>query len=537
LDAGAPVAVDGRLGMSVAPKEGAVAKIGFGSRRPAGVVRGSLSAGWALLALAALWLAVGSSAAWAQRTTGSTGVRLDVVDLEEASAGKFYFYVSFLDGYQKPLEATDTAAWTVQFDGEKAGGKLSVGLLRDLPNAGVSAVVVLARYGPFAFDGLYEHAHRGAVKLLNGLNPDTDAAGAVVYGNNADPMERLTRKVTDARNWLTERGEAQPDNATPALMEAIDRAVDMFPAKAGGAAGVNRTVIIVTDGFDKDQLKPDVYKDRIESIQKKAEKGRVRLSILGVAIETNDQLKEMRALSERTGGTYREARTAADIETLLGHALEELRGQHVLTLETGDFQGEKLTTFAVEVSSEGETHRSNKVVSKVPKKDSQMGRYLLIGGIVLGGLIFLFILLKLISKLAGARREEVVVDTGPGLIACRQCNNQISPDWKVCKYCEALPHYGRLTVSSSGELNGRAFFIKESQTTVGKDPSNHILIEHGTVSKRHAGISVRDNKFELADFASTNKTWVNGQEIHKQFLKDGDEVGFGAVKALFKLKK
>lgn len=521
-------------------------KLGFGSGRRSGAWVGSARAGcprwadrlrWAGLALVGLTLALVAGPAGAQRTTGSTGIRLDVVDLENAHAGKFVFYVSYLDGYQKPLEAADANAWTVQFDGEKQAGTLAVSMLRDTPTAGVSAVVVLARYGPFAFDGLYEHAHRGAVKLLNGLNPDTDAAGAVVYGNNADPMERLTRKVTDARNWLTERLEAQPDNATPALMEAIDRAVDMFPSRAGGAAGVNRAVIVVTDGFDKDQLKPDVYKDRIESIQKKAEKGRVRISILGVAIETNDQLKEMRALSDRTGGTYREARTAADIETLLGHALEELRGQHVLTLDTKDFKGEKLTTFAVEVSQEGETHRSNKVVAKVPKKDSNIGRYLKLGGIALGGLLLLFIVIRVAMKLAQARREDVPVETGPSLVACRQCNNQISPDWKVCKYCEALPHFGRLTVVSSGDLNGRVFFIKESQTTIGKDPSNHLLVEHGSVSKRHAGITVRDNKFELADFASTNKTWVNGQEIHKQFLKDGDEVGFGAVKATFKLKK
>lgn len=490
----------------------------------------------------ALWLFWGLCAlfwtgASAQRTTGGTGIRLDVVDLEEAAKGKFVFYVSYLDGYQKPLEATDPGAWSIQFDGEDKKGDLAVSLLREQSEAGVSVVVVLARYGPFAFDGLYEHAHRGALKLLNGLNPDTDAAGAVVYGNNADPMERLTRKITDARNWLGEREKPLESETTPALLESLERAVDSFPARSSGAAGINRTVIVVTDGFDQVTENPGALKDRLESIQKKAERGNVRISVVGVAIETNEELKEIRVLSERTGGTYREARTAADIETLLGHALEELRNQHVLTLKTRNFTAEKITTFTVQVKQDGETHKSNKKLVKTPKKESQLGRYAIIGGVALAMLFLLVLVFKVAAKLSAARQEEEPVAVGPALITCRQCNNQISEEWKVCRYCEALPHYGRLTIVSSGDLNGRAFFIKESQTTIGKDPSNHIVIDDGSVSKRHAGVSVRDNKFELADFASTNKTWVNGQEIHKQFLKDGDEVAFGAVKATFKLKR
>ena len=46
-----------------------------------------------------------------------------------------------------------------------------------------------------------------------------------------------------------------------------------------------------------------------------------------------------------------------------------------------------------------------------------------------------------------------------------------------------------------------------------------------------------DNRFELADYGSTNGTRVGDVRLGKQFLKDGDEISFGAVKVEFKLKK
>ena len=136
-------------------------------------------------------------------------------------------------------------------------------------------------------------------------------------------------------------------------------------------------------------------------------------------------------------------------------------------------------------------------------------------------------------------REEEVVVVGPDLVVCRQCSNQIPMEWKVCQYCEALPHYGRLKVLSADEdeLVGQVFFIKESQTNIGAAENNHIMLPVQGVSKRHAGIQVQDGRFELADYGSMNGTFIEGSRISKQFLKDGDELQFGPLKVEFKLKK
>jgi len=66
-------------------------------------------------------------------------------------------------------------------------------------------------------------------------------------------------------------------------------------------------------------------------------------------------------------------------------------------------------------------------------------------------------------------------------------------------------------------------------TTIGRDPGNNIPLSHETVSSRHAHIRYDNEKdeFTLADFDSTNGTFVNGVKITKQVLEDGDEIRFG----------
>jgi hypothetical protein len=474
-------------------------------------------------------------ATWAQ-TTGTTNVRLDAIDLTKAPEGEFVFFASFLDKYRKPIRASEAGQWTISIDGVKKEGVPSIEMLGDSQTHGISVVFVVARYAVFELDELYGPSKRGVSNAINKLNSGTDRAAVVTYANTVDSSgTSLTSALNEAVQYL-EEAKPKLNERTPLLLEAVEKAVEMFPT-GFAKVGPNRAVVIITDGFDKYQDNPARLKDLIKAIDDKAKKRNVRLNAIGVALETDDLLPNVKKLTELTNGTYREAKTPDDIELYLAHVSGEFSGQHVITFKTRDFEDQKKATFVLEVDNNGQQHASNKVIRRVPKKESHLGFYAMVGGAVLVGLLLLWLLIKLIVGLTRNRGDDEPVETGPDLSQCQQCTNMISPEWLVCKYCEALPHYGRLTVSSSGDLNGHAFFIKESQVTVGKDPANHIVLEDASVSKRHAGIAVKDNKFELSDFASTNKTWVNGQEIHKQFLKDGDEVGFGAVKMRFKLKR
>ena len=69
--------------------------------------------------------------------------------------------------------------------------------------------------------------------------------------------------------------------------------------------------------------------------------------------------------------------------------------------------------------------------------------------------------------------------------------------------------------------------------TIGRAPSNQIVIDHPTVSAQHALLlRVRDS-YSLKDLNSTNGTQINGDFVTDAELKDGDTIRFGSVIAVF----
>ena len=68
---------------------------------------------------------------------------------------------------------------------------------------------------------------------------------------------------------------------------------------------------------------------------------------------------------------------------------------------------------------------------------------------------------------------------------------------------------------------------------IGRAPSNHMVIDHPTVSEQHALLlRVRDS-YSLKDLNSTSGTQVNGDFVTDAELKDGDAIRFGSVIAVF----
>ena len=88
----------------------------------------------------------------------------------------------------------------------------------------------------------------------------------------------------------------------------------------------------------------------------------------------------------------------------------------------------------------------------------------------------------------------------------------------------------KLIISRNAQVVQEVELDKE-RTTIGRHPGNDIVIEHGTVSGRHAAITLVGNEAVLEDLGSTNGTFVNGKRIERHRLANGDR----AVIALFQL--
>lgn len=80
----------------------------------------------------------------------------------------------------------------------------------------------------------------------------------------------------------------------------------------------------------------------------------------------------------------------------------------------------------------------------------------------------------------------------------------------------------------------RRFALSEGQNIVGRDPDADIHIEHGSVSRLHARISVQGDTVVLEDLQSRNGTFVGGRRIESSVeLRDGDIIGLGPVTLTF----
>jgi Zn-dependent protease with chaperone function len=64
--------------------------------------------------------------------------------------------------------------------------------------------------------------------------------------------------------------------------------------------------------------------------------------------------------------------------------------------------------------------------------------------------------------------------------------------------------------------------------SIGRSPSNNIILEDSMVSRQHAQLIVSDNgQIIIKDLGSSNGTFVNGNKISETFLKTGDIVKCG----------
>lgn len=78
------------------------------------------------------------------------------------------------------------------------------------------------------------------------------------------------------------------------------------------------------------------------------------------------------------------------------------------------------------------------------------------------------------------------------------------------------------------------FDLVGPEVILGRSPDCHITIEDPLISRRHACITLRDDRAFIADLGSRNGVRVNGRPIGGEVeLKDGDRVRLGTQELLF----
>jgi uncharacterized RDD family membrane protein YckC len=80
----------------------------------------------------------------------------------------------------------------------------------------------------------------------------------------------------------------------------------------------------------------------------------------------------------------------------------------------------------------------------------------------------------------------------------------------------------------------REIQLPRSLLSIGRDPSNDLVLPDAMVSRRHAVIEYRGSHFYLRDCNSSNGSLVNGDRVSERNLRDGDLVAIGTARLLFR---
>ena len=70
--------------------------------------------------------------------------------------------------------------------------------------------------------------------------------------------------------------------------------------------------------------------------------------------------------------------------------------------------------------------------------------------------------------------------------------------------------------------------------TIGRDPSNDLVLPDAMVSRRHAVVEHRAGEFLVRDCRSANGSVVNGERVSERPLHDGDLLAIGSVRLEFR---
>lgn len=367
---------------------------------------------------------------------------------------------------------------------------------------------------------------------------------------------------------------------TTELFYAVFKAVDYLDASPN--LPERHSLLVLSDGKDEGKA----YK--LDDCVSRANKSHVPIYTVGFTKVDESYLKNMEAMSDRTGGLYHRARTSEDLGVQFSHTLDIMKSEYLLnyltpdglrdlkrhqytvTATRGNFAGQAVYALTVPPGGPSAGGKKDTTGSGGTSGNGFITKYrtemIVVGAALLLIAAAVFLLQRSSRKKEQSLKEEIrkrEEDTRRNQEEARRREEELKkaieaqkpvmppaashaaptqmdsgraqPASRRTMVGTAGPAYtqGTLTVLN-GSLQGRSFDVTRSEVTIGADPGNAIVIAEDTVSRRHATLRFAAGQFQITDNKSTNGTRVNGEPIQVTILKDGDTVRLGKSELQFR---
>jgi hypothetical protein len=437
----------------------------------------------------------------------------------------------------KPLVTSDIQLQTAQ----DAGEPIAVVLLLNASRA-------YQAMGESEEHSTYQQEKEGAASFIKMLSGNDKVA--VVQYREGFPHEVVYSFASDFKqaaeavsNATVPDGDALPENnlgkqvgtqtLSPEIVRAIDKSMNYLAEnleKLGSAR--RRFIVIMSDGKDRETRK-DKLISKIQNVLDKYEEYKIRIHAIGYTADDPMYLPLLQTVANSTGGVYKGIDPSAkegfgSIPSVWDSIAGRIKKQYVIKAVLADIpeggepvKGKDEVNHVIGLSVAMKDGAVSEAVFndvRMPKPSIAWGAILKWVSIVVGGLLGIGLIIFLIVFVS--RRKGSDEGSGSG------GNQRQEYDG---------PSRGKLVVLA-GPLAGETFPLIDDVTTIGSMKGNTIVIQDGSVSRRHAAIKIDQMRYEVADMNSTNGILVNGQRVHKVFLKDGDRIHIGSTEVQFNLK-
>ena len=299
---------------------------------------------------------------------------------------------------------------------------------------------------------------------------------------------------------------------------AIERAI--YELKNRGRKDAHKSIVFLTDGIvDTGDKSRDYEKEKWLKQDLALDSRKAGIRISGIAFSNNADFSTIQALAFKTDGEYFRVGNVADIQ----HAVKRIYGVMTKTPHRpGKQNAAKIT--AVEPAPKiikpvmPATRKIETAVSppkEIPREQKQRYflEFLLAGILVLLGVIVIMMLFR------GRSKPPVKEDM-----------HEVSSSREDPSMPQAL------LVDVKNITPKKTLILDKRMINIGRGSNNDVAIPQDTVSGFHATIECRDDTFYLEDQRSTNKTFLNGEEMKPyspKRLKSGDEIIFADYRFVF----